>query len=44
MAWGYWMSVWVGNAAIAIGTSSAYLGELVPALGRPVARRRSRSR
>ena len=21
MAWGYWMSVWVGNAAIAIGTS-----------------------
>ena len=24
MAWGYWMSVWVGNAAIAIG-SVAYL-------------------
>ena len=24
MAWGYWMSVWVGNAAIAIGTV-AYL-------------------
>ncbi|HKU15224.1 MAG TPA: amino acid permease [Steroidobacteraceae bacterium] len=31
MAWGYWMSVWVGNAAIAIG-SVAYLAELVPAI------------
>jgi APA family basic amino acid/polyamine antiporter len=31
MAWGYWMSVWVGNAAIAIG-SIASLSELVPAL------------
>jgi APA family basic amino acid/polyamine antiporter len=31
MAWGYWMSVWVGNAAIAIGTV-AYLSELVPAI------------
>jgi APA family basic amino acid/polyamine antiporter len=31
MAWGYWMSVWVGNAAIAIGTI-AYLSELVPAI------------
>ena len=31
MAWGYWMSVWVGNAAIAIGTV-AYLAELVPAI------------
>ncbi len=31
MAWGYWMSVWVGNAAIAIG-SVAYLSELVPAI------------
>jgi len=31
MAWGYWMSVWVGNAAIAIG-SVASLSELVPAL------------
>jgi basic amino acid/polyamine antiporter, APA family len=30
-AWGYWMSVWVGNAAIAIGTV-AYLSELVPAI------------
>jgi len=29
MAWGYWMGVWVGNAAIAIGTV-AYLAELVP--------------
>jgi len=31
MAWGYWMSVWVGNAAIAIGTVAS-LAELVPAL------------
>jgi basic amino acid/polyamine antiporter, APA family len=31
MAWGYWMSVWVGNAAIAIGTV-AYLSELLPAI------------
>jgi basic amino acid/polyamine antiporter, APA family len=31
MAWGYWMSVWVGNAAIAIG-SVAYLAELIPAI------------
>ena len=31
MAWGYWMSVWVGNAAIAIG-SVAYLSESVPAI------------
>lgn len=30
-AWGYWMSVWVGNAAIAIGTV-AYLSELIPAI------------
>jgi APA family basic amino acid/polyamine antiporter len=29
MAWGYWMGVWVGNAAIAIGTV-AYLAEIVP--------------
>jgi len=29
MAWGYWMGVWVGNAAIAIATV-AYLAELVP--------------
>lgn len=29
MAWGYWMGVWVGNAAIAIGTV-AYLAELLP--------------
>ena len=43
MAWGYWMSVWVGNAAIAIGTV-AYLAELVPAIkttvGAPAAHRR----
>jgi basic amino acid/polyamine antiporter, APA family len=31
MAWGYWMSVWVGNAAIAIGTVAS-LAELVPFL------------
>lgn len=29
MAWGYWMGVWVGNAAIAIATI-AYLAEIVP--------------
>jgi APA family basic amino acid/polyamine antiporter len=29
MAWGYWMGVWIGNAAIAIATV-AYLAELVP--------------
>jgi basic amino acid/polyamine antiporter, APA family len=29
MAWGYWMGVWVGNAAVAIATV-AYLAELVP--------------
>jgi len=31
MAWGYWTSVWVGNAAIAIGTVAS-LAELIPAL------------
>ncbi len=31
MAWGYWTSVWVGNAAIAIGTVAS-LAELVPIL------------
>src|SRR5918992_1936526 len=30
-AWGYWMSVWVGNAAIAIGTV-AYMSELIPGI------------
>jgi APA family basic amino acid/polyamine antiporter len=29
MAWGYWMGIWVGNAAIAIATV-AYLAELLP--------------
>jgi basic amino acid/polyamine antiporter, APA family len=29
MAWGYWMGVWVGNAAVATATV-AYLAELVP--------------
>jgi APA family basic amino acid/polyamine antiporter len=29
MAWGYWMAVWVGNAAIAIA-AVAYLAELLP--------------
>jgi APA family basic amino acid/polyamine antiporter len=31
MAWGYWVSTWVGNTAIAIG-SVASLAELIPAL------------
>jgi APA family basic amino acid/polyamine antiporter len=31
MAWAYWVSTWVGNAAIAIGTVAS-LAELVPAL------------
>ncbi|HEY6645065.1 amino acid permease [Povalibacter sp.] len=31
MAWGYWISCWVGNAAIAIG-AVASLAELIPAL------------
>jgi basic amino acid/polyamine antiporter, APA family len=30
-AWGYWVAVWVGNAAIVTGTV-AYLAELVPAI------------
>lgn len=29
IAWGYWMAVWVGNAAVAIATV-AYLAELMP--------------
>ena len=29
VAWGYWVSIWVGNAAIATGSVS-YLGALVP--------------
>ena len=33
VAWGYWMSLWVGNAAIATG-SVAYLTPFVPELGR----------
>jgi basic amino acid/polyamine antiporter, APA family len=32
MAWGYWVSMWVGNAAIATGSVS-YLSVLVPAIG-----------
>jgi len=31
MAWGYWISIWVGNAAIAIGVISA-LSFFIPAL------------
>ena len=34
-AWGYWMAVWVGNAAIVTGTV-AYLAELVPAIKQTV--------
>jgi APA family basic amino acid/polyamine antiporter len=33
VAWGYWISIWVGNAAIATGTVS-YLVPLLPSLGR----------
>lgn len=32
VAWGYWISIWVGNAAIATGAVS-YLSTLVPAIG-----------
>ena len=31
VAWGYWVSIWAGNATIATGTV-AYLAELVPVL------------
>ncbi|MEX6724163.1 amino acid permease [Parapedomonas caeni] len=31
VAWAYWVGTWVGNAAVAIGTT-AYLAELVPAI------------
>lgn len=31
VAWGYWISIWAGNAAIAVGFTS-YLGYLVPPL------------
>lgn len=34
-AWGYWMAIWVGNAAIVTGTV-AYLAELVPAIKQTV--------
>jgi APA family basic amino acid/polyamine antiporter len=34
VAWGYWISIWVSNAAIATGFTS-YLSDLVPALGTP---------
>ena len=32
VAWGYWISIWVGNAAIATGAVS-YLSALFPAIG-----------
>jgi APA family basic amino acid/polyamine antiporter len=32
VAWGYWISIWCGNAAIATG-AIGYLGTLFPALG-----------
>ena len=41
MAWGYWMSVWVGNAAIAIGTRRLPRPSSCPRSRRPRARRRS---
>lgn len=34
IAWAYWISMWVGNAAIATGAVS-YLSQLYPAAGRP---------
>ena len=34
IAWGYWISVWTGNAAIATG-GVAYLSNLFPAIGAP---------
>lgn len=34
-AWGYWMAVWIGNAAVVTGTV-AYLSELVPAIKQTV--------
>ena len=34
VAWGYWISVWAGNAAIATGSVS-YLADLVPAINNP---------
>src|SRR5690349_17175123 len=34
-AWSYWMSVWIGNAAIVTGTV-AYLSELVPGIKQTV--------
>jgi APA family basic amino acid/polyamine antiporter len=34
-AWGYWMAIWVGNAAIVTGTV-AYLAEFVPAIKQTV--------
>ena len=34
-AWGYWMAVWIGNAAIVTGTV-AYLAEIVPAIKQTV--------
>ena len=36
VAWGYWVSIWVGNAAVAIACSS-YLSMLIPALDNPAA-------
>jgi APA family basic amino acid/polyamine antiporter len=34
IAWAYWISMWVGNAAIATGAVS-YLSQLFPIVGRP---------
>lgn len=35
VAWGYWISLWAGNAAIAVAFAS-YLSSLVPALATPM--------
>jgi APA family basic amino acid/polyamine antiporter len=36
VAWGYWVAIWVGNAALATGTVS-YLGAIFPALNGNIA-------
>lgn len=32
VAWGYWVSIWCGNAAIAVA-GTGYLGAIIPAIG-----------
>ena len=42
-AWGYWIAVWAGNAAIAVAFVG-YLAVFWPATGHPRAARRARRR